>query len=288
MTVILDGKGFAEKIEEELKEKISSLSSKPKLAVVIVGDNPASRIYVKNKQIAAQRVGIDSITIELPEDTSELNLLNQIDILNRDETIDAILVQLPLPEQINKQNILQAISPVKDVDGFSPYNLGLLFSGSEPVSLPCTPKGVIKLLKYYNIELEGKRAVVIGRSLIVGKPMALLLQRENATVTLAHSKTKDLKEITKHAEIIVCAVGKPHLIDSSYISGNPVIVDVGINRVDGKIVGDVDFDAVKDMASYITPVPKGIGPVTISMLLENTYELYTLHQKIRSQYGVLS
>ncbi|MBR6163043.1 bifunctional methylenetetrahydrofolate dehydrogenase/methenyltetrahydrofolate cyclohydrolase FolD [bacterium] len=287
MTVILDGKGFALKIEEELREKILSLPSKPKLAVVIVGDNPASQIYVKNKQLAAKRVGIDSITIELPKDTSDINLLNQIEILNRDETIDAILVQLPLPDHINKSSVLQAISPIKDVDGFSPYNLGLLFSGSEPVSLPCTPKGIIKLLKHYNIPLEGRNAVVIGRSLIVGKPMALLLQRENATVTLAHSKTQNLRDITKKADIIVCAVGKPHLIDSSYISGNPVIIDVGINRVEGKITGDVDFDGVKDMTSYITPVPKGIGPITIAMLLENTYELYNFHQKIRAQYGDL-
>ena len=287
MTVILDGKGFALKIEEELKEKISSLPSKPKLAVVIVGDNPASQIYVKNKQIAAKRVGIDSITIELPKDTSEINLLNQIEILNRDDSIDAVLVQLPLPEQINKLSVLQSISPLKDVDGFSPYNLGLMFAGAEPVSYPCTPKGVIKLLKHYNIDLEGKKAVVIGRSLIVGKPMAFLLQKENATVTLAHSKTKNLSEITKNSDIIISAVGKPNLIDSSYISGKPVVVDIAINRVDGKIVGDVDFDGVKDLTSYITPVPKGIGPITIAMLLENTFELYKLHQQLKSQYGVL-
>ncbi len=285
MTVILDGKAFALKIEEELKNKISGLSKKPKLAVVIVGDDNASQIYVRNKQKAAQRVGIDSITIELPKETSEINLLNQIEILNRDDSINAVLVQLPLPEHINKASILQAISPLKDVDGFSPYNLGLMFSGVKPVSVPCTPKGIIKLLKEYNIQIEGKRAVVIGRSLIVGKPMAFMLQKENATVTLAHSKTQDLREITKTADIIVCAVGKAGLIDSSYISGNPVVIDVGINRVDGKITGDVAFDEVKDMCSYITPVPKGIGPITIAMLLENTYELYNFQNEFRTQYG---
>ena len=285
MTVILDGKAFALKIEEELKNKISALEVKPKLAVVIVGDDEASKIYVRNKQNSAKRVGIESITIELPKETSEINLLNQIEILNRDETINAILVQLPLPEHIDKTAILQSISPLKDVDGFSPYNLGLMFSGAEPISYPCTPKGIIKLLKEYNIPLEGKRAVVIGRSLIVGKPMAFLLQKENATVTLAHSRTKDLREITKEADIIVCAVGKPHLIDSSYISGNPVIIDVGINRVDGKITGDVDFEGVKDLASYISPVPKGIGPITIAMLLENTYELSNFQSGLKAQYG---
>lgn len=285
MTVILDGKAFALKIEEELKNKILGLPRKPKLAVVIVGDDSASQIYVRNKQKAAQRVGIDSITIELPKETSEINLLNQIEILNRDETINAILVQLPLPEHINKASILQAISPFKDVDGFSPYNLGLMFSGVTPVAYPCTPKGIIKLLKEYNIPIEGKKAVVIGRSLIVGKPMAFLLQKENATVTLAHSKTQDLREITKSADIIVCAVGKAGLIDSSYISGNPVVIDVGINRVDGKITGDVAFDEVKDMCSYISPVPKGIGPITIAMLLENTYELYNIQEQFKKQYG---
>lgn len=285
MTVILDGKAFALKIEEELKNKILGLPRKPKLAVVIVGDDSASQIYVRNKQKAAQRVGIDSITIELPKETSEINLLNQIEILNRDETINAILVQLPLPEHINKASILQAISPFKDVDGFSPYNLGLMFSGVTPVAYPCTPKGIIKLLKEYNIPIEGKKAVVIGRSLIVGKPMAFLLQKENATVTLAHSKTQDLREITKSADIIVCAVGKAGLIDSSYIGGNPVVIDVGINRVDGKITGDVAFDEVKDMCSYISPVPKGIGPITIAMLLENTYELYNIQEQFKKQYG---
>ncbi len=285
MTVILDGKAFALKIEEELKNTISGLSQKPKLAVVIVGDDNASKIYVKNKQKAAQRVGIDSITIELPKETSEINLLNQIEILNRDDNINAILVQLPLPEHINKASILQAISPLKDVDGFSPYNLGLMFSGIDPVAIPCTPKGIIKLLKEYNIQIEGKKAVVIGRSLIVGKPMAFLLQKENATVTLAHSKTKDLREITKSADIIICAVGKAGLIDSSYISGNPIVIDVGINRVDGKITGDVAFDEVKDLCSYITPVPKGIGPITIAMLLENTYGLYKFQEQFKKQYG---
>lgn len=285
MTVILDGKAFAVKIEDELKNKIEKLEKKPKLAVVIVGDDSASQIYVRNKQKAAQRVGIDSITIELPKETSQINLMTQIEILNRDETINAILVQLPLPEHINKSAILQAISPLKDVDGFSPYNLGLMFSGSDPVAYPCTPKGIIKLLKEYNIPIEGKKAVVIGRSLIVGKPMAFLLQKENATVTLAHSKTQNLREITKSADIIVCAVGKAGLIDSSYIEGNPVVIDVGINRVDDKITGDVSFDEVKDLCSYISPVPKGIGPITIAMLLENTYELYNIQRQFKQQYG---
>lgn len=279
MTVIMDGKHTAEKITAKIKTEVQTLTIKPKLAVVKVGDNPASQIYVRNKQKKALELGIDSVVLDLPSNISEDNLLEQIYILNEDININAILVQLPLPEHINKQRIIEAIEPIKDADGFTSYNFGRLALGYQPYAFPCTPKGIIRLLDDYNINLEGKKAVVIGRSNIVGKPLSLLLQRRNTTVIMAHSKTVNLKEHTLLSDIIISAAGHPNLITEDMISAGSVVIDVAINRIDNKLSGDVDFNKVKEKASFITPVPGGIGPMTIAMLMENTLELYTLQKK---------
>ena len=278
MTVILDGKLLAERITAKIRTEILKNSLKPKLAVIKVGDNPASLIYVRNKQKKALELGIESVVIELPSNVSEENILEQIYILNEDTEINAILVQLPLPEHINKQRVIEAIEPIKDVDGFTSYNFGRLALGYQPYSFPCTPKGIIRLLDEYNITLEGKKAVVIGRSNIVGKPLSILMQRRNATVIMAHSKTVNLKEHTLSADIVVSAAGHPYLITEDMINKGCIIVDVGINRIDNKLIGDIDFNTVKEKASYITPVPGGIGPMTIAMLMENTLELYKLQK----------
>ncbi len=280
MTVILDGKSLSEKILKELKEKISELDKKPTLAVVLVGKDPASQIYVRNKKTAAERIGINSLVIALPEDISEQNLIEQIHILNEDRNIDAMIVQFPLPKHINEKKVVETIDPVKDVEGFHPMNIGLRTLGAKDIPIPCTPKGILRILKEYSISIEGKNAVVIGRSDIVGKPTAQLLLKENATVTIAHSKTKDLKSHTKMADIIVVAIGKPNFLTEDMIKEGVVIVDVGINRSETKLCGDVDFERVKNKASFITPVPKGIGPMTIAMLMENTYELYLQNQNL--------
>ena len=232
MTTILDGKKLAENITEQIKQEVSKLSKKPKLAVVLVGNNPASEIYVRNKQKKAEYLGYESIVIPLPEDISEDNLLEHIFILNEDTNINAILVQLPLHKHINKQRILEAIDPIKDVDGFTSYNFGRIALGYKPYAFPCTPKGIIRMLDEYNIQIEGRNTLVIGRSNIVGKPLALMLQNRNATVTMAHSKTKNLKEIAQNADIIISAVGTPNLITSDFIRENAVIIDVGINRTE--------------------------------------------------------
>lgn len=282
MAVVLDGRKFANEICEILKSETKKLSKKPKLAVILAGDNPASEIYVKNKQKKAEYLGFDSLVIPLPSDVTEENLLEHIYILNEDDDINGILVQLPLPSHINQQKIIEAIDPIKDCDGFTSYNFGRLALGYTPYTLPCTPKGIIKLLEYYNIELEGKHAVVIGRSNIVGKPVSILLQQKNATVTMAHSRTKNLKEITRSADILVSAIGKPAFINSDYIKYGAVVVDVGINRTNSKLIGDVDYSDCFNKASYITPVPGGIGPVTIAMLMENTFELYKMQRAFLS------
>lgn len=274
MTTILDGKGLASKITGELKEKVSTLSKKPKLAVILVGNNPASQIYVKNKSIKAQNIGFESLVINLPEESSEENILEHIYVLNEDDNVNAILVQLPLSPHINKQRILEAIDPIKDVDGFTSYNFGRLALGYKPYALPCTPKGIIRLLEEYNIPLEGKNVLIIGRSNIVGKPLFFMLQQKNATVTLAHSKTKDIKSQAKQADIIISAIGKPKYLSVDFIKKDAIIIDVGISRTQDGISGDVDFEKVKSIASYITPVPGGVGPMTIAMLMENTFELY--------------
>lgn len=280
MTIILDGKSLADKITQNLKNEVSKLDKNPKLAVILVGDNPASEIYVRNKEKRAVEIGFESLVLPLSKDISEENLLEHIYILNEDENINAILIQLPLPEHINKQRIMEAIEPIKDVDGFTSYNFGRLALGYKPYSYPCTPKGIIRLLDEYNIEIEGKNALVIGRSIIVGKPVSLLLQSRNATVTTAHSKTKNLKELASKADIIVSAVGKPRFITADYVKENAIIVDVGINRTENGLCGDVDFVNVKEKTSFITPVPKGVGPMTIAMLMENTLELYKIQQKL--------
>ncbi len=282
MTIILDGKATAEKILSEIKEKTATYETKPKLAVILVGSDPASQIYVRNKQKKAIETGFESITLPYPEYISEENLLEQIYILNETPSINAILVQLPLPEHINTAKIMEAIDPVKDVDGFTPYNFGKLSLGYNPYAVPCTPKGIIRLLDEYKIEIEGKNALVIGRSNIVGKPVSLLLQQRNATVMMAHSKTKDIKELAKNADIIISATGKTKIFDSEYTNENSIIIDVGINRSENGLCGDFNFKDIIGKVAYVTPVPGGVGPMTIAMLMENTLELFNLQEKLKN------
>jgi methylenetetrahydrofolate dehydrogenase (NADP+)/methenyltetrahydrofolate cyclohydrolase len=272
MTQIIDGKLISSQIKDEVKERVAALKAKGRevtLAVVLVGEDPASQVYVNNKKKACEYCGINSKSFELPESTSEAELLKLIDELNNDAAIDGILVQLPLPKGIDEDKVIMAIDPAKDVDGFHISNVGSLCVGRKGL-VSCTPAGIIELLKRYNITIEGKECVVIGRSNIVGKPMALLLLRENGTVTVCHSRTKDLKDVTKRADILVVAIGKPKFIDGSYVKDGAVVIDVGIHRnEEGKLCGDVDFDSVKDKTSAITPVPGGVGPMTIAMLMNN-------------------
>ena len=271
MAIILDGKKLRDKIFENLKQRLNNMSEKPTLAVILVGENPASQIYVRNKKKTAENLGIYSIVINYPSNISEKILLDQE--LNNDNKITAILVQLPLPKHIDKFKIIDAIAPEKDVDGLTPYNSGKLFSGEEPYVYPCTPKGILLLLDEYNIELEGKHVVVIGRSNLVGKPVAQMLLNRNATVTMCHSHTKNLSDITKTADIVVSAVGK-NIIGEKMLKSNCVVVDVGIFKdVNGKICGDVDFASASKIAAYISPVPGGVGPMTIASLMLNTVEL---------------
>lgn len=273
MAIILDGKMLRDKIFESLKAKLDKMQQKPTLAVILVGENPASQIYVRNKKKTAEKLGINSLSIEYPSDISEEELLNKIKELNSDEKVTAILVQLPLPAHINKNRIIDAILPQKDVDGLTPYNLGKLFSGEEPYVYPCTPKGILLLLDEYNIKLDGKNIVVVGRSNLVGKPVAQILLKRNATVTMCHSHTQNLSEITKTADIIVSAVGKK-VIGEKMLKSDCVVIDVGIFRDEnGKISGDVDFENVSKTAAYISPVPGGVGPMTIASLMLNTVEL---------------
>lgn len=273
MAIILDGKKLRDKIFENLKQRLNNMSEKPTLAVILVGENPASQIYVRNKKKTAENLGINSIVINYPSNISEKILLDKIQELNNDNKITAILVQLPLPKHIDKFKIIDAIAPEKDVDGLTPYNSGKLFSGEEPYVYPCTPKGILLLLDEYNIELEGKHVVVIGRSNLVGKPVAQMLLNRNATVTMCHSHTKNLSDITKTADIVVSAVGK-NIIGEKMLKSDCVVVDVGIFKdVNGKICGDVDFTSASKIAAYISPVPGGVGPMTIASLMLNTVEL---------------
>lgn len=269
---LIDGKRISAEIKYELKQKTAGLKDAGRtgsLAVILVGDDPASAVYVKNKEKACEYVGIGSVSHRLPAETNEEELLELIDSLNRDEEIIGILVQLPLPKHIDEDRVLLAISPEKDVDCFHPYNVGLLNIGKESF-LPCTPAGVIQLLKRSGVSITGKKCVVIGRSNIVGKPMAQLMLNENATVTIAHSKTADLPAVASEADILIVAIGKPCFIDSSYVKEGAVVIDVGIHRKeDGKLCGDVDFDDVSPRVSMITPVPGGVGPMTIAMLMGN-------------------
>lgn len=280
MTIILDGKKTANKILENIKEQTKQFSKKPKLAVVLVGDNPASEIYVKNKSLKAESIGFESLVINLPSDVTDDNVLEHIFILNEDTNINAILVQLPLPQHLNTQKIIEAIDPIKDVDGFTSYNFGRLVLGYNPYAIPCTPKGIIRLIDEYNIDLEGKNVLVIGRSNIVGKPVSLLLQSRNATVVMAHSKSVDIKSWAKKSDIIISAVGKANFINSDFIKQDAVVIDVGINRNNNVITGDVDFISVAPLTSFITPVPGGVGPMTIAMLMENTFELFKIQHSL--------
>lgn len=275
MAIIIDGKRISQEIKDELKDKVEALKAvgkKAALAVVQVGNDPASCVYVNNKKKACAYIGIESLSFELEEETTEEELLELIKRLNEDEKVHGILVQLPLPKHINEDKIIQAISPKKDVDGFHPENVGKLVIG-EKGFVSCTPAGVIQLLKRSNIEIAGKNCVVVGRSNIVGKPMALLMLRENATVTIAHSKTQNLKELCKTADILIVAIGKPRFITSEYIKEGAVVIDVGIHRDENnKLCGDVKYEDVVEIASAITPVPGGVGPMTIAMLMNNCVE----------------
>lgn len=269
---ILDGKALSLKIKEEIKKEVEELKKDgitPGLAVILVGQDPASQTYVKMKAKACKDVGIYSITHEMPEDISEDEIIDTIKMMNKNPNIDGILVQLPLPKHIDTTKILEIIDPKKDVDGFHPYNFGRLNQGLDSF-VPCTPLGVMELLKEYNIDVKGLDACVVGASNIVGKPMAALLLNSFATVDICHIFTKDLKEHTKRADLLVVGVGKPNLITEDMVKDGAIIIDIGINKVDGKIVGDVDFENVSKKASYITPVPGGVGPMTIAMLLKNT------------------
>jgi len=272
---LIDGKEIARKIQEEIKEEVAKLKKKPGLAAILVGENPASKIYVGIKRRTCEEIGIYSEEFKLPDDTTEEQLLELIRKLNNDSNIHAILVQLPIPENINVEHVFSEISLKKDVDGFSATNVGILVSGDE-AAVPCTPKGIIRMLEESGIEIAGKNAVVVGRSEIVGKPTALMLLNRNATVTICHSKTKNLGEITSRADILVAAVGKPKMITANMVKDGAVVIDVGINKVDGKLIGDVDFENVKEKASWITPVPGGVGPMTVAMLLENTLQQYKM------------
>ena len=274
MAVILDGKALSEKRMGELKERVDAMKAKGKtigLSVILVGDNPASQVYVRNKGKACEALGIHGDTILLPEQTTQEELEALIGKLNRDESVDGILVQLPLPKHLNEAKALRLIAPEKDVDGFHIENAGKLFTGQEGV-IACTPKGMIAMLKAWNVPLSGKEAVVIGRSNIVGKPVAMLLLNENCTVTICHSRTIDLAAHTRRADILIAAVGKPRFVTADMVKPGAAVVDVGINRVDGKVVGDVDFESVEKVAGYISPVPGGVGKMTICMLMENVIE----------------
>lgn len=272
MYQVIDGKKISQKIKDELKEKAAAMAKEGKkvaLAVIQVGNDPASSVYVRNKKKACEYIGIESLSYELPEETTEEELVALIEKLNADAGVNGILVQLPLPEQINEEKIIQTISPDKDVDGFHMQNVGALCTGGKGY-VSCTPLGIITLLKRSGIEIAGKRCVVMGRSNIVGKPMAMLLLRENGTVTICHSKTQDMKEITRQADILVVAIGKPKFVDETYVKEGAVVIDVGIHRnAENKLCGDVDFDKVAPHTSAITPVPGGVGPMTIAMLMNN-------------------
>ena len=282
MAFLIDGKKISTEIKDEVKAKVAELKEQGIevcLAVVQVGNNPASCVYVNNKKKACEYVGFRSVSHELPEETTEAELLELIDKLNNDDTINGILVQLPLPAHMDENKVIDAISPYKDVDGFHLMNVGALSTGQNGF-ISCTPYGIIQLLKRSNIDIAGKHCVVIGRSNIVGKPMSMLLLRENGTVTVVHSKTQNMKEITKQADILVVAIGKPKFVDDTFVKEGAVVIDVGINRdEDNKICGDVDYDKVFDKVSAITPVPGGVGPMTIAMLMNNCLEAATKIQK---------
>lgn len=292
--MIIDGKKIAQQIQDEIKSRLSKIQGrKPCLAVILVGNHPASRIYIERKSQACKEVGIQSLKIELPASTKENELLNQIAGLNNNPNVDGILVQLPLPHQINPSHIIEAISPEKDIDGFHPTNVGKMLIGETSGFLPCTPLGIRELLKRSNIEVAGRHVLVAGRSNIVGKPMAAILMQGNpqgnATVTLVHSKTNNVASLTRLADIIIVAIGQPLFLKADMIKEGAVVIDVGINKIEDptrssgyRLVGDADFENIKDKCSFITPVPGGVGPMTIAMLLSNTLKSY-LRKGARSQ-----
>ena len=276
--MILDGKQLSQELKDEMRQEVDALAKeygrRPCLMVVIVGNNPASQSYVRGKIKATEYVGFDGSLVSLPEDVTEDALIAEIERLNQDEQVDGILVQLPLPKHISEDRVIAAISPEKDVDGFHATNVARLWL-NQPCIVPCTPKGVIVMLDRAGIEITGKNAVVVGRSNIVGKPVAKLLLDRNATVTIAHSRTKNLKEVCRQADILVAAVGRPLMLTADYIKPGAAVIDVGINRLeDGRLVGDVDFEGAKEIAGAITPVPGGVGPMTITMLMRNTIECF--------------
>ena len=276
MAKIIDGNALADRILKDLQPEVASLKSKgitPGLAIVQVGEHPASQIYIEKKQAACQKLGIKNFDYPLPRTTSEAELIQLIDTLNNDKSVHGILIQLPLPKGVSPNNVIEAVSPKKDVDGFHPQNLGHLFSG-RPTIVPCTPAGILELIRSTGIQITGKTAVVLGRSNIVGKPIAALLQQENATVTVCHSKTKNVPDIVKTADIVVAAIGKVKFVKGSWIKKGAVVIDVGISRSnDGKVVGDVDFEGASKVAGFITPVPGGVGPMTIATLMKSVINI---------------
>ena len=276
---LIDGKLMAEGVLEKIKKEVSALPTQPCLAIIVVGDNPASLIYTKKKHEDCQKVGVDSRNMKMPGATTEKELLATIEKLNKDDEVDGILVQLPLPKHLNEDNMLARISPDKDVDGLHPLNFGKMAFSTGKI-LPCTPFGVMHMLKESKVSLSGKHAVVIGRSRMVGKPLALLLLNENCTVTICHSKTKDLASFTRQADILCVAVGRAKTVTADMVKPGVVVIDIGTNKVDGKLVGDVDFDGVKEKASLITPVPGGVGLMTRAMLLVNTLTCYGQRRRV--------
>lgn len=270
---IIDGKAISNEIQENIRKEVELLDKKPGLAVILVGEDSASKVYVNNKEKMCKKLGINSFVYRLPEDTSEKELLDLIEKLNNDSDVDGILLQHPVPSQIDEMKAFCAISPMKDVDGFNIVNRGKLAVG-EDAFVACTPLGVVEMIRHEGITIKGKHCVIIGRSNIVGKPLFELMLRENATVTVCHSKTVNLKEICKTADILVAAIGKPKFVTEDMVKDGAVVIDVGINRIDGKLIGDVDFENVSKKASYITPVPGGVGPMTIAMLMKNVIKAH--------------
>ncbi|MCJ0570975.1 bifunctional methylenetetrahydrofolate dehydrogenase/methenyltetrahydrofolate cyclohydrolase [Enterococcus cecorum] len=281
---LLNGKELAQKLQQEMTQEVTELKEKglqPGLAVILVGEDPASQVYVRNKERAANNIGMYSVVYRLPETTSEADLITKIEELNHDDKVHGILVQLPLPKHINEDLVLDTIDPAKDVDGFHPMNLGNLFAG-KPTLIPCTPAGIMELIKLSGLDLAGKNAVIIGRSNIVGKPMAHLLLQANATVTICHSKTKDLPKVAKQADVLVVAIGRANFVTADFVKEGAVVIDVGINRDENnKLTGDVKFDEVAPLTSYITPVPGGVGPMTITMLMRQTIDAAKRKENVR-------
>ena len=281
---LLNGKELAQKLQQEMTQEVTELKEKglqPGLAVILVGEDPASQVYVRNKERAANNIGMYSVVYRLPETTSEADLITKIEELNHDDKVHGILVQLPLPKHINEDLVLDTIDPAKDVDGFHPMNLGNLFAG-KPTMIPCTPAGIMELIKLSGMDLAGKNAVIIGRSNIVGKPMAHLLLQANATVTICHSKTKDLPKVAKQADVLVVAIGRANFVTAVFVKEGAVVIDVGINRDENnKLTGDVKFDEVAPLTSFITPVPGGVGPMTITMLMRQTIDAAKRKENVR-------